>query len=369
MEIKEEISRVLHHYDLGDLKSARQMERGYVNDNWIVETTHGRYFFKRRHPDLRKPDIIRAQHALIKHLRHFGFPVPAIITTTAGQTLLVLDNEFYEIQEFIEGTSYQHNKLAHFERAARTLGHYHACVQGFEPLVLQDLGSLYDPTILTVHLTDLKDSWELRQDPARQQIIQKLASHAGELTTRFARHDELPFLVIHGDYHAGNLIFDGDRIVGVVDFDKASWRPRVVELAEVLIYFASLRPGHLKHLVYPGFLKWDKFARYLRFYALGLDFETEPMHCKNHPRIDPESKKTRTILDITLKESEVFALPDYICCIWLSISLQNLRKKEYRPLDVPEALGELLALCDWSAANRQNMIEITCKAIGRTSSF
>ena len=369
MEREEEIRRVLYNFDLGKLQDACQIERGFVNQNWIIETTQGRYFLKRRHPDLRNPDIILAQHALIKHLRHLGFPVPEILSTATGETLLVLDGEFYEIHEFIEGTSYQYNNLVHFQEAAVTLGHYHTCVHDFEPLALQDLGSLYDPAILTANLNGIKDSWGLERDSSLQQIIREIESHASDLTALFVGHNVLPYLVIHGDYHAGNLIFEGDRIVGVVDYDKASWQPRVVELAEALIYFTSTRPSHLKHLVYDGFLEWEKFAGFMRHYAMGLGYVREPMQGGVPPQIDPENRRTVAAEDIILQENEVRALPNYIRCIWLSNSLQGLRQKVCCPSEAPEALMEVLALGNWSAAHRQRMIETVRRTIGTTSNI
>jgi homoserine kinase type II len=326
-----ELQRVLEYYDLGDLRSARRARRGFVNENWGLETTRGRYFLKRRHPHLRNPDVIRAQHALIAHLRGAGFPAPAILPAASGASLLVLHGDCYEVQEYIEGAPYDHASPAHFREAALTLGRYHRHVQSFAPQVLRNQGELYSPAILNATLTDLAHAWELGQDRDLASIIRQLAAHAADLATRFADHRALPHVVIHGDYYAGNLLFEDDRIVGVVDYDKARWQPRAVEVAEALIYFASPRPGHLKHLVYPGFLNWESFTRFLRHYARAA----------------------------TLDESEVQALPDYVRCIWLSISLQRLLEKGTRPAESPEALREVLALGDWAAANARRMVEVS----------
>jgi homoserine kinase type II len=339
--MEEEFRRVLSYYDLGELKGVWRVECGFVNENWILETTHGRYFLKRRHPHLRNAEVICAQHTLIAHLRRCGFPAPAVLPASDGDTLLVLDGEFYEIQEYIEGVRYEHISQARFQAAAAMLAHYHNCIRGFGPRALHDLGDLYCPAILNVNLTSLTEVWELDQDPTLAWIVRRLESHAADLMARFARHAELPQLVIHGDYHAGNLLFEEDRIVGLVDYDKARWQPRVVELAEVLIYFASPWPGHLKHLVYSGFLEWDKFMRFLRHYACAEE--------------------------TCLKANELCALPNYIRCIWLSVSLERMLEKGSRPAEAPEALRELLALVDWSAANTRRMIGTSCKAIGATS--
>lgn len=147
-----------------------------------------------------------------------------------------------------------------------------------------------------------------------------------------------PNLVIHGDYYAGNLLFAGDRIVGVVDYDKVSWQPRVAELAEALVYFASPRPGDLKYLVYPGVLEWEPFVRFLRGYTRVIALTTE----------------------------EIQALPDTICCIWFSVSLRRLLEKDSRcPPQASEALREVLALTRWACAHDDRMIAVARKVMSK----
>jgi Ser/Thr protein kinase RdoA (MazF antagonist) len=103
----DELKHVPDHYNLDALKTAQRIGRGFINENWKIETTRGRFFLKRRHPDLRQPKIIHAQHALITYLKPKCFPVPQILPTKSANTLLVLDGEFYEIQTFIDGVPCQ----------------------------------------------------------------------------------------------------------------------------------------------------------------------------------------------------------------------------------------------------------------------
>ena len=328
-----DLRKVLAHYSLGEPTAFHRMEHGFINDNWKIETTRGRYFLKHYHPDLRHPGAIRVRHALVAHLRQAGFPAPAVMPTVSGDTLLVLGDELCETQEYVEGTYYDHVRPGHFQEAARTLGRYHGGVKDFAPQALRDLGELYSPELLRANLTDLADAWELARDPELAQIVRQLEAHADDLSARFATHDALPHLVIHGDYYADNLLFehgrDSARIVGVVDYDKARWQPRVIELAEALIYFASPRPGRLKRLVYPGFLDWELFEHFLRHYGIV---------------VKPD-------------ESEIRVLPDYVRCIWLQISSQRLREEGARPIEAAEALREVLALGEWAEANARQMIE------------
>jgi homoserine kinase type II len=241
---------------------------------------------------------------------------------------LLLDNELYEIEEYIEGEPYDHDRPAHLAAAARTLGTFHTLVEGFGPGALSGRPDLYHPQKTQTALDNLLVAWQTEDDPTTASVSRQLQGQIIDLADRFAIHGELPRQVIHGDFYAGNLLFDGDRVVGVVDYDKANWQPRVAEVAEALIFFSSPRKDHLKHIVYPGFLEKEPFARFLQYYAGST----------------------------TLEKCEVGALPDYVGCIWLSMSFQRLLERHRkRPAEAELVLKEALALGTWAVDKAQQM--------------
>ena len=318
----DELVAVLRHYAIGDLTDAHRIEKGFVNESWDVSTSLGRFFLKRRHAEQRRPVIIRAQHDLMRWLHLAGFPTPAVHLTTTGDSILDLNGEIYEIQEYIAGEPYDFGNPSHLDEAARTLSRYHRAVEGLELAVLRGYDALYSPALARNLLESLIKAWRLEDDDGLLSQARALDTYLEQLTARFSVHKPLPHLVIHGDYYADNLVFDGNRIVGVVDYDKSRWQPRVVEVAEAVIFFSSPTPGNFQHLVYPGFLEWEPLERFLHLY-------------------------TR---ESALAEHEICALPDFVCCIWVQMSLANLVKKERIP-EVAEALLELLALADWARNN------------------
>ena len=327
--------QVLDAYGLGAPVAARRIEGGHVDRNWLVETELGRYFVKCRHPRRRQShQIIQAQHDLISHLRQSGFPAPNMLSTSSGQGFLVIAGEVYEVGEAIEGVPFDHDRLEHLAAAARTLGRYHLAVDGFSSQSLAQQGPLYSPRNARTALDRLVEAWQVGVDPVLGSLAQDLEAQADGLARRFGTHGALPHLVIHGDYYAGNLLFEGDRIAGVVDYDKAGWQPRVAELAEALIYFSSPRPGHLRHLVYRGVLESEPFDLFLR----------------NYTRL------------IALEDAEVEALPTYISCIWFIFSLRRL--VENHPHRLPEAevaLREVLELSNWGRVHACRMEDIACR--------
>jgi Ser/Thr protein kinase RdoA (MazF antagonist) len=318
-----QLERVLSHYNLGSLQSAQRVERGYVNENWLVATDCGRYFLKRRHPDLRHSDRIAAQHHLLTALSEANFPVPLPRITRTGQTWLALEAEVYELYDCVEAQPYNHQRSAHLTAAAQTLGQYHTLAVDIAPAALQNLGDLYHPAHLHPLLAEANRRWA---ESGEAPLLRNLQAHAAELILR-AKVGLLPQVTIHGDYYAGNLLFQDDQIVCVVDWDKARRAPRVVELAEALIYFASPQPGTLQNLVYRGVLQWGPLAQFLHNYT-------------QH---------------ITLQPAEIEALPNLIQCIWLEISLKWLLENPPPLSLIAPALGDLLTLSDWAHEHRQRL--------------
>lgn len=325
----EEIADLLTHYDLGELLSCKRVEHGYVNENWFIDTTTGRYFLKRRNPSLRNPRRLNAQHVLVQHLNAAGFPAPAIIPTRDGSTFHDLDDETYEIHSYIPGAIGDVRRPAHFAAAARTLGWYHATVEGFNH---QDLHPTrrYDPSILAQIMARLVDDWRGRTSPALDRLLGKLQDHVTDLRSRFRQWGPLPQLVIHGDYYTENLIFQGDVVAGVVDYDLARWSWRAIELAEALIYFAAERPGRLEHVVYPGVLDLSAAQRFLAAYQ-----ET-----------------------INLSNAEIGELPHMVRLIWLSASLDPPLGPRLSLDQAPHALPEILLLAGWAQAHASDIVEI-----------
>ena len=341
--MEQELARVLHAYGLGVPVAVRRIEGGHVDQNWVAETERGRFFVKCRNPRRRQPvQIMQAQHDLISHLRRSGFPAPNMLRTSAGQSFLVLDGEVYEVGEAIEGDPFDHDRPEHLAAAARTLGRYHLAVDGFRSSALAQHGPLYSPHGASTALGRLLEAWHPRADPELGPLVQELGTLADGLAERFGVHGSLPHLIIHGDYYAGNLLFKGDRVAGVVDYDKASWQPRTAELAEALIYFSSPRPGYLQHLVYPGVLEWGLFARFLQGYVQVLAME----------------------------DVEIEALPDYISCIWFIFSLRRLVENHPgRPREARAALCEVLELGNWARANAGKMVDIARNAMREQESL
>jgi homoserine kinase type II len=287
-------------------------------------------FLRRRHASHRKPRLITAQHKLIVHLCDVVFPAPEVISAQHNTTFIELENETYEMYRYISGDLCDIERPMHWALATHTLAWYHQAVAEFDHPVLHWPHDRYGPTALIGIVERLLEDWHGQTDENLGVLVAELAEHTDDLTARFEGFSALPELIIHGDYHAGNLIIQRDTVVGVVDFDLAHRCFRAMELAEALIFFTTERSKRLDHIVYSGFLDLKEVRRFIEIYSA-----TTPM-----------------------TTAEIQALPHLIRTIWLCAALDPPLQPLLSIDRAPQALPEVLILADWARAHADDIVGI-----------
>ena len=333
---EQHVTAVLAEYEMGAFRHCASIQRGYVNEKWLLETEKGQYLLKRRHVGLRRPALVQAQHALVQHLRSAGFPAPSLVLTRHNSSFLLHEGEVYEVQEYVPGDLFDAAEPPYLAASARMLGFYHNAVSGFDHQALHRPEERYGYAALSRTVKDLLEGWRQSLVPGLKPLMRRLEEHLQDLGNRYRALSQLPELVIHGDYHGANLIFQGARVAGVVDYDLAHWCSRSVEVAEAMIAFCTDPGLGLKQIVYPGVLDLELARSFLTAYQ-----ETVP-----------------------LSEAEIVALPCMIRTIWLCASLDPPLEPALSLEAAPRALPEILALADWATANESELVRI-CVATRR----
>lgn len=257
-----EINEILVNYDLGTLDSFEKNERGYVNTSYGITTRKmgkiNKYFLRRYKSGIQEVEI-KFEHEVINHCLQNNFElVPRVFSTRSGSTYFKKkrpDQEgppiFYSIFEFLAGEDKYtcvdpRCSKAEIKNSAAVLAQFHLAVFNLVPT-----GKRFEPRILDLLpriKTIVGNSSQFSKDTGfdaylienSSQIIEDctLAEEyfAGLPTSTWAE------CVIHCDYHPGNLKFDGEKVVGLFDFDwsKIEWRSFDVALA-IWYFFVSWR--------------------------------------------------------------------------------------------------------------------------------
>ncbi len=73
---------------------------------------------------------------------------------------------------------------------------------------------------------------------------------------------KLPGQLIHGDYGGQNLLFNGDSLVAILDFDFLDWRERIYELAYTLYFMMIRLSGEERPERWPWHCAWEAISQY-----------------------------------------------------------------------------------------------------------
>lgn len=252
-----ELDAILESYDLGILVDFERDARGTVNTSYtIVMEKDGqrRKYFLRRYKSWVKKEELEFEHSLINHLVTNGFDLVAGVmpTQTGGTYLHRIETDsdpngvYYAIFDFLSGEdSYTwiapHCSPTEIASSAEVLAGFHRLTAGFEPR-----GARLEPRIAellpVIEANILECARITRKNVFEDYLHQNLKLILDDLQlTRLAldrwRIAHLPELVVHCDFHPGNLKYAAGRAVGLFDFDWSKVDYRCYDVALGLFYF------------------------------------------------------------------------------------------------------------------------------------
>lgn len=213
------------------------------------------HFLRRYKATTREAEIL-FEHSLIQHLSQFPeLPVAKLEVTREGKTYLIEPCQhsissptFFAIFDFLSGEDRYtwinpHCSEAELRNAAAHLARYHQAVWTFQPLGKREEPGMRGllPLISTNLLAYLEKPLPAElQNPIGEHLtfLQEKIAHLQQAFS-FPKTERLPRLIIHHDYHPGNLRFAGDEIVGLFDFDWAKLDWRALDVALALFYFTT----------------------------------------------------------------------------------------------------------------------------------
>lgn len=270
-----EAQEALAHYELGALLSARELSRGSRRSpKLLIQTAAGTFLLKRRAARADRLERAAFSHELTRHLAERGLPVPRLIATRDGRTLLELDQRLFEMYEYMAGEPYDAS-LSRTTSAGQMLARLHAAGADFQsgraapehsyhdlPAVRAGLNSI--PSVTSGHDSVIGREAELLA--ATQWLHERYDEAAAEANA--LGFGGWPRGVIHGDWHPGNLLFSGPRVRAVLDLESARRAPRVVDVANGMLQFSIIRGGE-DPLGWPAFFDEARARRFL------LGYQTE----------------------------------------------------------------------------------------------
>lgn len=238
------LSSVLSQYPLPNARVLDVLESSKRNDNFVIEDVSGGRYILRRYRRNNQETRIRFQLCFQQHLESSGFPTSKIIRTISNDVLVVKEDSPWALFTFIEGNEYDFGRVNQVVEAARRLAQFHTVADGFQyKEVVIDINRM--PDWWTDAEREIHALEEFFSGTGVDNEITCVREYAAELVREWPleRNAALPLAWIHGDYHGRNMVFVGDEMRGLFDFDVVYRGFRIVDVSRAMFMFGRQYRG------------------------------------------------------------------------------------------------------------------------------
>ncbi|MFE0460061.1 phosphotransferase [Kitasatospora sp. NPDC058965] len=264
----ETVAQLLRGYRTGRLLEVVPVAEGLLNRGYRVTTSCGRYFLKCYvEPATAAPAAIAAQHRATDLLAALGLPVPPPLADRTGRTVTRRDGRRFALYPWVPG---EHRTGAELDltqcsELGALLGRLHSALAQVCAPVVQPLAvPTADPAGTAALIGELR-RLAARHRPygafdrlAERRLAERLDLLAAHRHRRPADTAVGRSGWVHGDFHGLNLLYQGERVAAVLDWDRLRVRPR----AEEAVRAATL----VFHHPVGGELDLARVRRYARGY-------------------------------------------------------------------------------------------------------
>lgn len=217
----EALAAFLAKFDAGELVSAKGIAEGVENSNYLVDTTTSRFILTLYEKRVAADDLPYFM-ALLDHLAAKGLPVPPAVADREGVEIHELEGRPACLIRFLPGVSVTTPTTAQALAAGAAMGRMHGALADFK---------LVRPNTMGV------ETWYPlfeRCGRALDEMAPGLYDDVGFLIEElFGDWDpsHYPEATIHADLFPDNVLMQGDRVSGLIDFYFACTDIRAYDLA------------------------------------------------------------------------------------------------------------------------------------------
>lgn len=214
-----ELAAFLGRYDIGEAVSFKGIAEGVENSNYLLDTSTGRFILTLYEKRVEAGDLPWFL-GLMAHLAAKGLPVPGPVTDRQGQALQMLNGRPACLIAFAPGVSVTEASPAACHEVGRALGQLHRAVADFGAERANALGpAAWAP------LAARCDNRLGEIDVALPGLVEQGLAAAADWPRELAR------TTIHADLFPDNVLLQGGRVTGLIDFYFACTDIRAYDFA------------------------------------------------------------------------------------------------------------------------------------------
>jgi homoserine kinase type II len=303
------VEELADDFNFGRINNVIPIPEGSVNSNYLLETSKGRYLL--RVDEVKSESEVKREIDLLAFLRKHSFPCPHPIQDRTGRLYREYDGKCLSVFRYLEGKVLPVARLrpGQLETIGRTLGELHVIGKGYKKGI--------DNRFSFERIADLYLSVRGRLPNYFRKVTRTLEDEI-EYLTRYLE-GKLPKGIIHGDLFTDNLLFRGDKLIAMLDFEAACRGKFIFDIATAVNALCFVDGGYsldrFRYLLHGyesvrtlSLAEWDAFPNELRYSSLRFtvtrlhDFFLKPSN--GTPRVEKDFREFFDRLRVLRRENE-----------------------------------------------------------------
>lgn len=203
----EDLETLLKNYDIGSPVSFKGIAEGVENSNFHLQTDKSGYLltlYEKRVAEKDLPYFL----GLMEHLAERGLPCPVPVHDRNGQALTRLNKKPAAIVSFLPGISLRKPQAQHCHAVGVALAQMHDAVKDFNGKRPNSMGPK--------EWHKLADATCERADSVQAGLSNLIQNALKDIDRNWP--SGLPAGVIHADLFPDNVLFQDDKVSGLIDF-------------------------------------------------------------------------------------------------------------------------------------------------------
>jgi Ser/Thr protein kinase RdoA (MazF antagonist) len=212
---------VLAAYGLQNVRPYR-VDAGRNNEHWYV----GAGLVLRRYGPFRSDAAIGYEHAILGQLRERGWPVAVPIPSDTGRLVVAGDGRRYSLFPRLAGRRGNPARPRQPRELGQLLGRLHRDLAAVRVAGSSDAF----PRVLEMPADVAWQRLDAVDDPVLNGLIRRKLAEVRTAAGSIAS-GRLDAQLVHGDWHDGNILYQGGTVSGLLDFDFAHSDLPLVDVA------------------------------------------------------------------------------------------------------------------------------------------
>ena len=293
---KKEAQKIANSYKLGKIRRVTYLSSGWVNWNFKLETSSEKYVIQilgGREFDEWKKNKMKLQFEVLDYLskRNFPYEIPLPIKNKSRRYLMKFKNRQLWIYKYIEGEQKGRLDKKEFQEIAKLTATYYKYMKDFKRK--RDNGFYNFNWIFSQYK-------KLSKKKPKNKLDKLFVENAEFFINVLKKTQKVNYgktIITHSDFNDANVLFKGNKVVGVIDFDNVSEAPKVQD-----IMISLLQTNYIRR-------RWEN--------------EKEKIFFREYEKILPLSKKEKSLIFPLLLKYEA------ILFWWFYTGMEKNRNKAY----------------------------------------